>query len=289
VVVLRGVAVADPTDVDHRGSGMTAPELLDRLTAPADDFYTRIVRVTVFPDIWLADPEVYFNEHLQPAVEYATSLGLYVIIDWHEIADVETVAQRTAAFWKLMAPRYASYTNVLYEIFNEPMNNSDPSWQRFKQYAQPWVDQIRQSAPNNVVLLGGPYWDQQIAGAATDAFVGDNLAYVGHIYPMAASGLLTDTSPIAQAAAARPVIITEWGFRDNGDPVTGATQTSFGQPLKAFIEARGLSWTAWCADSVWAPTMFDPSWNLLVGPGEMGGFVRDWLAERKDQDQPIRR
>ncbi|MFH1371833.1 MAG: hypothetical protein ABII09_11200 [Planctomycetota bacterium] len=32
--------------------------------------------------------------------------------------------------------------------------------------------------------------------------------------------------------------------------------------------------------------MFDSSWNLLVGPDEMGGFTKDLLYEFKDADQP---
>jgi hypothetical protein len=35
--------------------------------------------------------------------------------------------------------------------------------------------------------------------------------------------------------------------------------------------------------------MFDSSWNLLTGDGNMGGFVEDWLAQTKDQDQPVAR
>ena len=285
-VVLRGVALADPVDVAHRDAGLTTPALLERLTNADDGFYTRVVRLTVYPDIWLEDPEGYFRDFYDPVVERATELGLYVIVDWHEISDVDLVIERTAAFWEFMAPQYADRTNVLYEIFNEPMDNANPSWATWKAVAQLWVDQIRAVAPDNIILIGGPNWDQQIAGAATDPLVGDNLVYVGHIYPIAASTLLLPTSPIAQAAAEHPVMITEWGFRQADTEVAAGTVGSFGEPLRAFVEERGLSWTAWCADTVWAPTMFDADWNLLVGPGEMGGFVRDWLATRRNDDQP---
>ena len=287
-VVLRGVAMADPLDLDNRGEDMDSARLLARLTDASDGFYARVVRMTVFPKIWKVDPEAYFRDHLAPAVSQATAHGLYVIIDWHEIADVETVADETTAFWKTMAPRFAHQTNILYELFNEPVNQADPSWGHWKQYAQPWVDQIRADAPERPILIGGPVWSQQIGGAEAAPFTGGNLAYVGHIYPNSATyaGVLDDSGPIAQAARTRPVFITEWGFRDTGDPVTSGTQTSFGEPLKAFIEAHGLSWTAWCADDMWAPVMFDTDWNLLEGEGEMGGFVRDWLAQRKDDDRP---
>lgn len=282
VVILRGVDIVDTVDLDTVGGSMNSESLLALLADPNQGFYARIVRITVLPKIWKALPDTYFKDHLEPAVRQATALGLYVIIDWHEIADVETVADETAAFWEEMAPKFADHSNVLYEVFNEPMNLSNTSWTSWKQYAQPWVDQIRRDAPDRIILIGGPYWSQQIGGASSDPFVGDNLAYVGHIYPegVGPGDLLGETGPIAQAASNRPVIITEWGFNDN------ATQTSFGEPLKAFIEAHGLSWTAWCATGIWTEMMFDASWNLLVGEGKMGGFVKDWLAQRKDQDQP---
>jgi hypothetical protein len=92
-----------------------------------------------------------------------------------------------------------------------------------------------------VILISGPQWAQQVGGAATDPFMGDNLAYVGHIYPISAASLLADTSPIAQAAAVRPVFITEWGYHDTGNAVWGGTEAGFGEPLKTFVESHGLS------------------------------------------------
>lgn len=287
-VVLRGVAVADVSDLNLDRGDMNAVRLLDLLSDAAEGWYARVVRLTVYPERWLVDPEGYLEEHLKPAVEHASSRGLYVIIDWHEISHVELVAERTEAFWRLVAPHFANHTNVLFELFNEPIETDDPSWSRWKGYAQPWVDLIRESAPHNVILIGGPIWSQQIGGAATDPFEGENLAYVGHIYPIIDPFTWSASGPFAQVAQVRPLMITEWGFRNDGGEIWDATQTSFGEPVKSFIENQGASWTAWCADSVWSPLMFDENWQLLEGPGEMGGFVKDWLAERKDDDQPQR-
>ncbi len=284
-VILRGVALADPSDVNLRG-GLSAIDVIDRVSDPNDDFYARVVRLTVFPDFWLPDPGGYFENHLLPAVEHATERGLYVIIDWHEISDVGPVADRVALFWQWMAPIFAGYQNVLYEIFNEPINQDDPSWSTWKREAQPWVDIIRAVAPETVVLVGGPFWSQMIGGAVMEPFEGGNIVYVGHIYPIIDPYAWSYAGPMATVATAHPVFITEWGFRDDGDPIWDGTASSFGWPLRDFIESNGMSWTAWCADNLWGPMMFDPNWNLLVGEGEMGGFAKDWLFERRNDDQP---
>jgi len=289
VVVLRGVALADLQDVDTERQGMSVQSLLGLLTDAEAGFYTRVVRFTVFPERWVADPETYLAKFLLPAVDAAASLGLYAIVDWHEISDVEPVESRTWAFWRMVAPVFANYSNVLYELFNEPVNMDDPSWQRWKEQAQPWVDLIRSEAPDNIILIGGPFWSQQIGGAATDPFDGENLAYVGHIYPIIDRYVWSDTGVMAQVAAVQPLMITEWGFREEeGEDIWNATRTSFGEPLKAFIETHGLSWTAWCADNLWGPVMFAENWELLTGEGEMGGFAKEWLLDTKDSNQPKR-
>ena len=70
----------------------------------------------------------------------------------------------------------------MYEVFNQAEDLTDTSWAVWKAHAQPWVDQIRRDAAN-VILIAAPFWTQELRGAATDPFTGDNLAYVGHIYP----------------------------------------------------------------------------------------------------------
>jgi endoglucanase len=82
------------------------------------------------------------------------------------------------------------------------------------------------------------------------------------------------------------MMITEWGYRAAAmAPVTG-DQATFGDALKAYIEAQRLGWTAWCADTIWESAMFDAGWNLRAGPGEMGAFTKAWLAEKKNADLP---
>jgi hypothetical protein len=56
--------------------------------------------------------------------------------------------------------------------------------------------------------------------------------------------------------------------------------------MLTWLEALNGGWTAWCASNSWAPVMFDGSWNLLVGPDQEGGFVKDWLYTHKSLNQP---
>ena len=280
-VILRGVAFADLKDVDTERAPMTVARLIDLVSDEAQGWHARVVRLTVYPERWRPDPERYFTQHLVPAVEHATRRGLYVIVDWHEIGDAAPADQETRQFWARAAPAFAGYSNVLYEVFNEAEDLDDTSWSRWKSTAQPWVDQIRHDAPSTIILIGAPFWTQELGGAVTDPFVGDNLAYVGHIYPGIDPSVWSAGGVFSQVAAVRPMMITEWGYRASAPaPVTG-DQASFGDALKAYLESQRLGWTAWCADTVWESTMFDPAWNLLTGPSEMGGFTKAWLAARR--------
>ena len=285
-VILRGVAVADLKELDTQRAPMNVAGLLDLISDASQGWYARVARLTVFPEDWRPDPDGYFETYLKPAVAHATERGLYAIVDWHEIGDAAPADTETRQFWAKAAPAFADHPNVLFEVFNESEDLADTSWARWKASAQPWVDQIRRDAPKNIILIGAPFWTQALDGAITDPFAGDNLAYVGHIYPGIAPSVWGAGGVFTKVAATRPMMITEWGYRAAAEaPVTG-DQSGFGDPLKTYIEQQRLGWTAWCADTIWESAMFDADWNLRVGPGEMGGFTRDWLAEKKDDDLP---
>jgi endoglucanase len=286
-VILRGVSFADLKELDTMRGPMNVEKLLDLVSDEDQGWYARVVRLPVYPPDWRPDPDGYFETVLKPAVQHAAERNLYAIVDWHEIGDAAPADQETRAFWAKAAPAFASYPNVLFELFNEAEDLDDSSWTKWKATAQPWVDQIRHDAPNNIVLIGAPFWTQRVDGAIADPFVGENLAYVGHIYPGIDPSVWGQGGAFTRVAAALPMMITEWGFRAAGVAPTTGDQSGFGKPLKAFIEAQRLGWTAWCADTIWDSVMFDPSWNLLTGPSEMGGFAKDWLAEKKGADQPV--
>jgi endoglucanase len=127
-VVLRGVSLVDVSVADSRARN--APTLIDNVTNDADGWYARVVRLPVYPDAidgqpgWNAGPDTYFNNHLNPAVQECVARQIYCIIDWHYISDYTSSAVDTATrnFWSYVASRYANTPNVIFELFNEPVN-----------------------------------------------------------------------------------------------------------------------------------------------------------------------
>lgn len=288
-VVLRGVSLIDVGVADTRVRN--ARQLIDMATNEADGWYARVVRLPVYPNAidetpgWLANPDAYFNDHLNPAVQNCIARQIYCIIDWHYIADYNnsTVDTATRAFWNYVAPRYANVPNVIFELYNEPVNPDN--WSTWKQWAQPWVNIIRSHAPNNLILIGGPRWSQNMSSAATDPFTGSNLVYVAHIYPEH-GGQSTWDSWFGNAANTVPFFVTEWGWQQGGTTPTSGTLSGYGIPFSNYLESKGLSWTAWVFDHWWQPIMFDTNYNLLGGENYMGQFTKDFLFQHRNDNLP---
>ena len=294
-VILRGVSLIDLGATEVWEGGVS--RMIDRLTLSDDPqgsspgWATRVVRLAVVPSDgdsqtpiqYQAGSDVYYSTVLRPAVDYALQKGLYAIIDWHYIDDTSLHRDTTNAFWADIAPRFAADSNVMFEVYNEPMNMG--SWPNAKPDLQSFYDTVRQGAPQNLVLIGTPNWSQIVGPTATDPIAGTNIVYVAHMYPQhwPDFGL---RSQITTAAAVHPIFVTEWGFQDGSNMILDGTITSYGTPFKQFLEENSLSWTAWCASSSWGPPMFHDDYTLRVGEGEMGGFVKDFLYEKRDDDLP---
>jgi len=282
-VVLRGVSL-------QAISNINVPMVLDLVTNTADKassspgWYTRIVRM---PNLGNAGNWTQYNQNtLKPAIDYATKKGLYAIIDLHYVDNTDAHVTDVNNFWTTVAPVYKDYSNVIFEPYNEPINQSQ-SWSQFKPTMQAWVDLIRKYAPNNLIFVGSPLWSQKMGDASTDPLKGDNIVYVVHMY----SGHFAtqwNRDQVRQCVAVHPMVCTEWGFKAGLNWGPNETVSGYGKGILNWFDTLGVSWTAWCADDSWDPTMFNNGnpWTLRVGEGEMGGFVKDWLYTYRDSSQP---
>jgi endoglucanase len=291
-VILRGVSIEGLTQQAATSLGING--ILDKITNKNDvtaastpeaqgspGWYTKIVRLPADPP---GTSDTYVNNTLKPAVDYATKLGLYAIIDLHYVDSPYKQLSNVNAFWTKIAPIFSSYSNVFYEVFNE--SSVQDSWRTYKPTMQAWVDLIRGFAPKNIIIAGSPSWDQQMGDAATNPLTGGNIIYSVHWYAQHwGNGNNSLTQAAANCAAVNPIIVTEWGYcACSSQPGNGTDLgASYGKPMLTWIEALGGSWTAWCASNSWLPDMFDANWNVLLGPSQAGGFVKDWLYTKRNQ------
>ena len=297
-VILRGVSIEGLTQ--QMATSLKVNGLLDKITNKNDvdppstgapgspGWYTKIVRLPADPP---GNSDTYVNNTLKPAVDYATQLGLYAIIDLHYIADYHSLISTVNAFWTKIAPMFSTYSNVFYEVFNE--SSVQEAWANYKPTMQGWVTLIRGFAPKNIIIAGSPAWDQTMGDAATNPLTGGNIIYSVHMYEQHYNkGNGGNVTQVNNAAKGVPLIMTEWGFCGSATPPCTAQPGrgtniigTYGTPMLNWLEGLGGSWTAWCASNSWLPDMFTGNdWTLRTGQDEMGAFVKDWMYTKKDQN-----
>lgn len=204
------------------------------------DWNINILRVSMGVDLdencYLSKPEE-SKKIIENAIDGAIQQGIYVIIDWHS----HNIHQKEAIeFFTEMAQKYAKYPNVIYEIFNEP---DDESWAQVKEYSEKLIDTIRKYDKDNVILVGCPRWDQDIHLPAQDPILGQkNIMYTVHYYAATHTQWLRDRTTDAIKKGI-PVFISESaGMEATGD---GKMDYAEWQKWIDFGEENKLSWITW--------------------------------------------
>ena len=145
----------------------------------------------------------------QTVIEAAIDNGLYVIVDWHS-HQAERDLGETQAFFTHIAKRYGHTPNIIYEIYNEPLDTTD--WNGVvKPYAERLIRTIRAIDPDNLIIVGTQTWSQDVDKAADNPIRGQsNILYALHFYAATHKGALREKAEYA-INKGLPIIISEWG------------------------------------------------------------------------------
>lgn len=231
------------------------------------DWGVTIVRAAVGIDRAGA-PEAGDLPRIKAVVDAAIEQDLYVIIDWHDHA-AERHTAAAVAFFTEMAKTYGDQPHVIYEIYNEPLR---VSWSDvIKPYAETVIAAIRAHDPDNLIIVGTPFWSQRVDEAAADPLADANVAYTLHFY---AGTHKADLRARAETALASGValMVTEWGAV-NADG-NGAVDHESVNEWMAFLRQHQLSHLNWAVSNK------DEGASILKPEVEtLSGWTDDQLTE----------
>ena len=204
-----------------------------------DDWGCTVVRAAmgVEPKKGYLDSPDWSKEKIEAVVAGAIENDLYVIIDWHSHG-IQLDAARL--FFEEMANKYGKYPHVIYEIFNEPVN--DP-WSAIKAYSVEVIKSIRKYDPDNIILVGSPHWDQDIHLVADDPITGfNNLMYTLHFYAATHGQFLRDRGNYALEKGIPLFVSESAGMAANGD---GPINYEEWQRWIDWMKKNSISWISW--------------------------------------------
>ena len=277
-ILFRGLSIADPDKLQVQGHWNR------ELFVKAKEMGTTLLRIPVHPVAWRERGGAEYIKVLDQAVEWATDLGMYVIIDWHSIGNLttgvfqdpmyETSKEETYGFWRAMARHYNGHNTVaFFELFNEPAAFGRVSWDEWKKMVEDEIAIIRDTNRQAIPLVAGFDWAYDLTPLHMSPIAAEGIGYTTHPYAMKRQQPWEPKweEDFGFAASKYPIIATEFGgfAGTSNEPAVGRTANpAYGPAIIKYLESRGISWTVWCFDPEWGPTLVSDWEFKLNGSGE---------------------
>jgi len=295
-LVFRGLCFSDPVKLVRDG------QWNERYFAEAAAWGANVVRFAVHPaNLNAMGWEETFNA-MDQGIAWAKQHGLYVIMDWHSIGNLKdelytspmynTTKAETFKFWRTVARRYKDEPAVaLYELFNEPTVTApevgDCTWTEWRDLQEQIIDTVRTYNPRAVCLCAGFNWAYDLTPVAAEPVRRENIGYVCHPYPMKRPEPWEEKweADFGYVSNQYPVICTEIGFCLEDDPgahIPVISTDVYGEHITRYLEQKGISFTVWCFDPHWAPTLIT-DWNYTLST--QGRFFKAYLQQKAAQTE----
>lgn len=217
----------------------------DAFATLRDDWGANVVRIAMYPEEYngylSGGDKAALKQIIDNGVNYATDLGMYVIIDWHVLNYAPSRhTQEACDFFAEMASKYSGHDNVIYEICNEPVGadwNSD-----IKPYAETVIGTIRQFDDHALILVGTNTWSQDVDSVVGNTLDDGNVMYVAHFYAGTHKENIRNKISTALNAGV-PVFISECSICDASG--NGGIDYASANEWLEFMNSNQLSFIAW--------------------------------------------
>ncbi len=217
----------------------------DAFATLRDDWGANVVRIAMYPEEYngylSGGDKDSLKQIIDNGVNYATELGMYVIIDWHVLNYAPSRhTQEACDFFAEMASKYSGHDNVIYEICNEPVGadwNSD-----IKPYAETVIGTIRQFDDHALILVGTNTWSQDVDSVVGNTLDDGNVMYVAHFYAGTHKENIRNKISTALNAGV-PVFISECSICDASG--NGGIDYASANEWLDFMNSNQLSFIAW--------------------------------------------
>jgi len=141
---------------------------------------------------------------------------------------------------------------------------------------------IRANGGQAVPLVAGFNFGYDLTPVAREPLQAQGIGYVAHPYPMKAkqpweANWTRDWGFVSEKY---PMVLTEIGFLPADEPggynpITG--DETYGDALTSYCAQRGISYTVWCFDPHWSPTVIK-DWNFT--PTRQGAYFKKAMQSK---------
>jgi endoglucanase len=270
-----------------------------------DNWKLSLIRAPMGTDAangYLNGNETGMLKKVETIIQNAVRAGVYVLVDWHTEKAVDQ-QEEAIGFFRLLAKKYGTYPNVIWEPYNEPRGYT---WDQIRPYHEAVVNAIRIIDPDNIIVMGTPNWSQDVDTASLDPVKpvagAANLLYTVHWYSCTHQQRYRDKASVAIANGIG-IFVTEFGATpaNGGESSTPHVCRDDANLWFDWMAANNVSGAAWMletgaytsciltgnapVDGPWTDEVLTSDLNAtVIQPGVTSGgghglLVVDWIRK----------